>query len=75
MARRIEIAVPNQIYRRIEDLAGAADMKVTEFTRMALRRVLSDPDGFLVWLNGPGAQAARAEADAGLSVQPDGVDA
>ena len=34
MAKRIEIAPPNQVYRRVEELATSADMKPTEVARM-----------------------------------------
>jgi hypothetical protein len=60
MAKRIEIGLPNQVYKRVEDLAASADLKVTEVARLGLRRILADPDGFLNWLNGSRADAERA---------------
>jgi|RhiMetdeSRZDD1v2_1073273.scaffolds.fasta_scaffold1062269_1 hypothetical protein len=42
MAKRIEIGLPNQVYKRVEDLAASADMKVTEVARMGPRWILAD---------------------------------
>ena len=61
MAKRIEIALPNQVYKRVEELAASADMKPTEIARMGLRRILADPNGFLTWLNGGAANERRQE--------------
>jgi len=52
MAKRIEIGLTNQAYKRIEELAASAGMKPTEIARFALRHTLADRQGFLTWLNG-----------------------
>jgi predicted transcriptional regulator len=58
MAKRIEIGLTNQAYKRVEELAASADMKPTEVARLALRHTLADPQGFLSWLN---RQTARVD--------------
>jgi hypothetical protein len=52
MAKRIDIGLPNQLYKRIEELAASAELKPTEVARLSLRHTLADPQGFLTWLNG-----------------------
>src|SRR5262245_3805714 len=52
MAKRIDIGLPNQLYKRIEELAESAELKPTEVARLSLRHTLADPQAFLSWLNG-----------------------
>ena len=43
MAKRIEVVLPNQEFRRLEQVAAAAGMEPAEIARLALRRVMADP--------------------------------
>jgi len=65
MAKRIDIGLPNQLYKRIEELAASAELKPTEVARLSLRHTLADPDGFLRWLNGNPANTGRAMREDG----------